>query len=101
MMFNKAISLAALLALATASPLALRQENGTDIEIVNGYKFVKSGPKVLAPKIVYERPTFRTALDLLKNRLGPDGLIDLLQPDIKEADAFWHDVIDSSTGKWV
>lgn len=41
--------------------------------------------------------TAKIAMSLLKGRLGPDGLISLLQPDIEDANAFWHNVINNST----
>lgn len=72
-------------------------------EVVDGYRFIKSGPTVLKPKDEYELTFARYTLNLLKTRIGPDGLIDLLKPDIEEANTFWHDVIDRSTegGDWV
>jgi hypothetical protein len=92
MLVTKAVLLAGLSAVVGAET----------VEIIEGYKFVKSGPAIKLPKIEYEMAAARTALDLLKTRLGPEGLINLLQPDIKEADTFWHNTIDSSTpDKWV
>jgi hypothetical protein len=93
MIFSKlAAPLAAILAVATAQTT----------EVIDGIKFIKSGPKVDRPKDAYELRFARDALNRLKTRLGPDGLLDVLQPDIKEADVFWHDAIDKSTpGEWV
>jgi hypothetical protein len=70
-------------------------------EVFDGYTFIKSGPKVLKPKIEYEMPAAWEALNQLKNNLGPEGLIKTLEPEIKKADAFWKDTIAKSTGKWV
>ncbi|KAF2800202.1 hypothetical protein K505DRAFT_383243 [Melanomma pulvis-pyrius CBS 109.77] len=94
MSFKSILSLAALLPFVTAqaSPYS---------ETIDGYTFIKSGPNVLLPKIQYEMKFAHTALSILKTSIGPDGLIAALQPEIKKADTFWHDVIDSSTGSWV
>jgi len=71
-------------------------------ETVSGYKFITSGPKLSAPVTTYELTTHKTAVKLLKDRLGADGLVSLLQPDIKAADTLWHEVIANSTpGSWV
>ena len=71
-------------------------------ETVSGYKFITSGPKISAPLATYELTTHKTAVKLLKQRLGPDGLLSLLQPDIQAADKLWHEVIANSTpGSWV
>ncbi|KFH42559.1 hypothetical protein ACRE_067080 [Hapsidospora chrysogenum ATCC 11550] len=94
MIFSKlAAPLAAILAVATAQRPATPQST----EVIDGIKFIKSGPRVLLPKDEYELKFARDALNRLKTRLGPDGLLDLLQPDIQEADAFWHDIIDKSS----
>ncbi|CAI6086611.1 unnamed protein product [Clonostachys chloroleuca] len=96
MLFPKLAILASAASLAT---FAVAEE--TYDEVVDGYRFIKSGPKELKPKDNYELEFARFTLNLLKTRIGADGLIELLQPDIKEADAFWHDVVDRSTDKWV
>jgi len=71
-------------------------------ETVSGYKFITSGPKLSAPVTTYELTTHKIAVKLLKDRLGPDGLLSLLQPDIKAADTVWHEVIANSTpGSWI
>jgi len=77
------------------------QAEGTFNETIEGYKFFKSGPNVLLPKIEYEMSAARTALRLLKESLGSDGLIQTLQPEIKKADTFWKDAIAKSSGTWV
>ena len=38
-------------------------------------------------------------MNLLKTSLGPDGLLTTLAPAIKEADVFWKDIAERSTGK--
>jgi len=73
----------------------------TYTEIVAGHKFITSGPKFIASKETYELETHKTAVKLLKDRLGEEGLLNILQPDIKAANAFWHDVISKSSGSWV
>ncbi|KAF2703382.1 hypothetical protein K504DRAFT_363394, partial [Pleomassaria siparia CBS 279.74] len=70
-------------------------------EVIDGYTYIKSGPTTLLPKIEYEMASAKTALKLLKDNIGPDGLIAALKPEIEKADTFWHDVIDRSTGSWV
>ncbi len=92
------ISKTSILLSALVASVAAQQE---DTEIIGGYKFIKSGPSVVRPKIQYEMAGARTALAVLKSRLGADGLIEALKPDIEEANAFWHDAIDKSTGTWV
>lgn len=90
-MVTKLTSLAAVMAIAAAQTT----------EVIDGIKFIKSGPHNDHPKDAYELNFARDALNRLKMRLGPDGLIEALQPDIKEADSFWHDAIDKSSDKWV
>jgi hypothetical protein len=70
-------------------------------ETVEGYTFIKSGPKNLRPKIEYEMPSAWEALNQLKDNLGPEGLIKTLQPEIKKADEFWKDAIAKSSGEWI
>lgn len=91
MLFTKLAPLAVAFSVATAQVT----------EVVDGVTFIKSGPKEDIPKEEAELGFARYALDLLKTRVGADGLIELLQPEIKEAENFWHDVIDKSTGEWV
>ncbi|KAJ7702285.1 hypothetical protein B0H17DRAFT_1194790 [Mycena rosella] len=64
-----------------------------DAQVVLG-----SQPNVTASD---ELAAYKTAVALLKTRLGEDELASLLQPDIKAADTIWHEVIANSTGVWV
>ncbi|KAH9904652.1 hypothetical protein F4778DRAFT_789410 [Xylariomycetidae sp. FL2044] len=45
-------------------------------------------------------PAALTALHDIKTSIGPDGLINLLQPSIEAAYDSWHDVIDSATEEY-
>lgn len=96
-MFTNVVSLVFLLPVIALGA----QSEGTFNETIEGYKFFKSGPKALLPKIEYEMSAARTALSFLKDNLGPDGLIQTLQPEIKKADAFWKEVNAQSSGSWV
>lgn len=91
------------LALAAALPLGAvaAGANNTFTEVIEGYTFIKSGPKPenLAPKIDYEWEAAKIALNLLKTSLGPDGLLETLQPAIAEADKYWKERVENSTGK--
>jgi hypothetical protein len=91
-------------------------------ETIEGYRFIEAGPKIVKTKAEYELDAARIALSVLKQpagpnddfdmdnarlatikqSLGPDGLLSLLQPDIESANKFWHDVISNSTAdRWV
>lgn len=93
-------------------------------ETIAGYKYFLSGPKLAGKKVEYEHAAADTAFALLRKRLGNEPLPDLpddsvaavlklkqdigtaklkelLAPDMDEADAFWHDVIDKSGDSWV
>jgi hypothetical protein len=89
--------------IAFAGLIGLAAGQDTFEEVIEGYRFIKSGPKELKPKEDYELEFARYTLDLLKTRIGADGLIELLKPDIEEANTFWHEVIDSKAagGDWV
>ncbi|KAF2640778.1 hypothetical protein P280DRAFT_543604 [Massarina eburnea CBS 473.64] len=92
----------AALALAATLPLgALASSNVTFTETIEGYTFIKSGPKPesLAPKINYEWEAAQIALNLLKTSLGPDGMLTTLALAITEADTFWKNIAEISTGK--
>ncbi|KAG9230244.1 hypothetical protein BJ875DRAFT_162601 [Amylocarpus encephaloides] len=89
-MFSQLILFASLSAL-----FALASANFT--QVINNHTFISSGPDLTASLETYQLSTHKTAVRLLKTRLGEDGLLALLQPDIKEADAFWHTVIENST----
>lgn len=67
-------------------------------QVVDGFKFVTSGPAQPAHWHEYWFNTSRTALHTLKSLLGPQGLKDVLKPEIQKGDAFWHDIVDRSTG---
>ncbi|KAK8017365.1 hypothetical protein PG993_013691 [Apiospora rasikravindrae] len=97
-------------------------------EYVEGYTFTHWGPTLEASKFDYELTMAQSAVTLLKARLGangnnltvpqtkddlpaalaqlhttkanlgPDGLVQLLQPDIADGNTFWHDVIANSDG---
>ncbi|KAJ7829259.1 hypothetical protein B0H13DRAFT_2372716 [Mycena leptocephala] len=58
--------------------------------------FISSGPKHLASKAEYEVATHKTAVELLKERLGEDGLAALLRmieiPD--------KDIVSTSPPTW-
>ncbi|KAH8588930.1 hypothetical protein B0O99DRAFT_343142 [Bisporella sp. PMI_857] len=87
--------------LLTASAL-LTAASAEFTETVQGYKYITSGPSLSASKETYELTAHKTAVKLLKDRLGADGLATLLEPDIKAADVIWHEVIANSTpGSWV
>ncbi|CAM1502319.1 Fc.00g043030.m01.CDS01 [Cosmosporella sp. VM-42] len=118
MLFNKIAPIAALVASTSAQQWT---------EIDGGYKYILSGPKNPAPKVEYERTTCAYAINLLselqgtpvpeyggdveackrdllaiKNAQGPDGLLNLLQGKIADADKFWHAVNDNSSADgWV
>ncbi|KAH7312605.1 hypothetical protein B0I35DRAFT_513928 [Stachybotrys elegans] len=70
-------------------------------ETFEGFDFVKSGPTDLQPKINYEWYGAQQALAAFRNNLSPDDMLSLLSDEIAAADAYWHDVIDRSTGSWV
>jgi hypothetical protein len=95
-------------------------------ETIEGYVFEHSGPRHAAPQATYEIRGLKTANELLKTRMGldpatsddltelreenrrlkaecgADGLLVLLAPDIKSADAFWQNVIQNSTAdSWI
>lgn len=95
-------------------------------ETIDGYVFEHSGPVDVAPKAIYEIRGLKTANKLLKTRMGlnpttsddlaelrtenrrlkaefdADGFLELLAPDIADADVFWQDVIrNSTTGSWI
>ena len=55
-----------------------------------------SGPTSRASLAEFEVQNARQALHLIKKKLGPDVLHDLVQSDIDEADKFWHDIIKHS-----
>ncbi|PVI08644.1 hypothetical protein DM02DRAFT_608019 [Periconia macrospinosa] len=90
-----------ILALAAALPLVAFAADPTYTEKVGGYTFIKSGPKAenLAPKINYEWEAAQIALKLLKESLGPEGLLTTLAPAIAEADTYWKERVERSTGK--
>ena len=94
-----------LLVIAAAFPSVTLAQNFTATktytETLGNYTFIKAGPTTLKPKIEYDDGFGHVALDLLKTSLGPDGLIQTLQPAIKEADAFWHNIVNSTNGSWV
>jgi hypothetical protein len=92
MLFTKVISFAATAAVVAAHDFR---------ETFEGYKFIKSGPKELKPKIDYEWYGAQHALAAFRKHLGPDEMLKLLADDIADADAYWHNVVDNSTGKWV
>ena len=78
MIFTSLLSIAALLPLISA-----------DTEVIQGYTFVKSGPKVVAPLVQYQLPTYKTATRILKDRLGPDGLLSLVSlPKVPSQSAY-------------
>ncbi|KAF1961367.1 hypothetical protein CC80DRAFT_532023 [Byssothecium circinans] len=93
----------AVLALAAVLPFGViaQSSNVTFTEKIEGYTFIKAGPKEanLAPKIEYEWEAAQIAMDLLKTNLGPNGMLTTLAPAIKEADGFWKNVAEKSTGK--
>lgn len=90
-------------------------------EMHGGFRYILSGPRQPAPKAEYERKTCSFAIKLLSDRmhkpvpsydnveackaellamkenLGSDGLLNLLQADIASADTFWHKVKDDSS----
>jgi hypothetical protein len=68
------------------------------VEKINGHTFVSSGPAREAKFAEYWLPTSQTALSKLKALLGPQGIKDLLKPEIAKGDEFWHDVVARSTG---
>lgn len=95
-------------------------------ETIEGYVFEHSGPVDAAPQSKYEIRGLKTANELLKTRMGldpatsddlaelrtenrrlkaeydADGFVELLAPDIADADGFWQGVIRNSTpGSWI
>ncbi|KAJ7092478.1 hypothetical protein B0H15DRAFT_175520 [Mycena belliarum] len=66
-------------------------------ETVEGYKFITSGPRVSASKAEYEVATHKTAVELLKMRLGEEELLSLLEPDPTGAEPIWHELFANST----
>jgi len=68
----------------------------------SGPKFTISGPKDPGTFESFQAAGSLRALLLLKNRLGRDGVFQLLRPDIDASNAFWHSVQANSTpGVWV
>jgi hypothetical protein len=60
-----------------------------------------NGPKLEQDSIDHQELFFaRRALALLKERLGPEGLTELLKPDIDAADQFWKRMIEQSHDEW-
>lgn len=122
-MYSVTLLLTAVLAFATMA-MANFTEN------VNGYTFTHWGPTNEASKFDYELTMSQSAVTLLKDRLGaagnnltvpqtkndlpaalaklhttkanlgPSGLEALLQPDIADANTFWHNIIATSKGTW-
>lgn len=116
--------------LKTLLPVTLLAASATAQQVVRetieGYVFEHSGPVDAAPQATYEIRGLKTANKLLKTRMGldpatsddlaklrtenrrlkaefdADGFVELLAPDIADADAFWQDVIRNSTsGSWI
>jgi hypothetical protein len=85
-----------LLGVVAQNSTATFQEN------IDGYEFIKFGPKHLATKETYEWAAAQTALKLLKDGLAAQGLdtiLKVLGPAIAEADIFWKDIVARSTGR--
>jgi hypothetical protein len=93
-MFRQFFSLGALSALLA---VAATDSAETYTEIIDGYKFISSGPKHLASKAEYEVATHKTAVELLKERLGEDGLAALLQPDVNGSEPIWNAVFAANS----
>jgi hypothetical protein len=97
-MLSKTLFAAALplLGVVAQAPSESFQEN------IGGYEFIKFGPKHLAPKEDYEWAAAQTALKTLKTGLQAQGLetiLKVLGPAIAEADKFWKDIVERSTGR--
>jgi len=59
---------------------------------------VTDGPR--GPSEGYELDFARRALKLLKNRLGKDAMMHLLEPDITQSDAYWERMVTESDGRF-
>ncbi|KAK8041489.1 hypothetical protein PG994_014496 [Apiospora phragmitis] len=57
-----------------------------------------AGDNLTVPQTKADLPATESALHTTKANLGPDGLLKLLQPDIADGNKYWHDVIAKSDG---
>jgi len=91
------IKLSKLVALVYTLPAAATRVNrphGSNISI--------SGPGQPGDLASFRASASQRAFLLLKDRLGPDAIFRLLQPDIDTASAFWRAVVANATaGAWV
>ncbi|KAJ7807641.1 hypothetical protein B0H13DRAFT_2482910 [Mycena leptocephala] len=74
---------------ATDSAETYRDNRRTQVHLL--------GPKHLASRAEYEVATHKTAVELLKERLGEDGLAALLQPDVNGSEPIWNAVFAANS----